>query len=178
MNTTLAEQLLTYAQLKRLNLQTLARWQAWAEADQAALWEIVYELQIGENHLRDFLDWCEESSLRDEQTIASLLARPEIRQPLAAKLGRNDKLKVVKEALRKIRYPRLSRLEDELRATVKALDLGGRVRVSLPPSLEGDEITVEIKAKSAKELSDSLKKLQQRLEDGAIQRLFGQFDYV
>ena len=64
--------------------------------DQAALWEIVRELQLGENHLHDFFEWCEESSLRDGQTIAELLARPEIRQPLTAKLGRNDKLKAVK----------------------------------------------------------------------------------
>jgi hypothetical protein len=172
----LPDHIAAYAQLKRLSPQTLSRWQVWTETDQAALWEIVYELQLGENHLRDFLDWCEESSLRDGQTIAALLARSEIRQPLTAKLGRNDKLKVVKEALKKIRYPRLSRLQEDLGAAIKALDLGARVRVSLPPSLEGDEITVEIKARNAKELRDSLQRLQQRLDDGTIQRLFDQFD--
>ena len=174
----ITEQVAAYAQLKRLNPQTLARWQAWTEADQAALWEIVNELQLGDNHLRDFLEWCEEIALRDGGIITELLARPEIRQPLTAKLGRNDKLKAVKDALRKIRYPQLSRLQEDLRTAIKALDLGGRVRVSLPPSLEGNEITVEIKAKNEKELRDSLQRLQQRLDNGAIQRLFEQFDQV
>lgn len=178
MDTALAEQIFTYAQQKRLNPQTLARWQAWAEPDQAALFAFVYELQLGENHLRDFLDWCEECVLRDGGTIAELLARPEIRHPLTAKLGRNDKLKAVKEALRKLRYPRLSRLEEDLRAAVKALDLGSRVRVSFAPSLEGDEITVEIKARSEKELEESLARLRQRLADRTFQQLFALLDQV
>lgn len=178
MGTAPAEQIFTYAQQKRLNPQTLARWQAWTESDQAALFALVDELQLGENHLRDFLDWCEECVLRDGGTIAELLVRSEIRQPLTAKLGRNDKLKVVKEALRKIRYPRLSRLEEDLRVVVKALDLGGRVRISLPPSLEGDEITVEIKARNVKELEESLARLRQRLANGTFQQLFALLDQV
>jgi hypothetical protein len=56
----------------------------------------VQELQLGENHLRDFLDWCEEIVLRDGGTVAGLLSQPELRQPLEAKLGRNDKLKAIK----------------------------------------------------------------------------------
>jgi hypothetical protein len=178
MDTALAEQIFTYAQQKRLSPQTLARWQAWTEPDQAALFAFVYELQLGENHLRDFLDWCEECVLRDGGTIAELLARSEIRQPLTAKLGRNDKLKAVKEALRKLRYPRLSRLEEDLRAAVKALDLGGRAQVLFPPSLEGDEITVEIKARNVKELDESLARLRRRMEDGGLQRLFDLLDQV
>lgn len=172
------DQVTIYAQQKHLNPQTLARWQAWAEPDQAALWELVQALQLGENHLRDFLDWCEEIALRDCGSVMALLARPELRRLLTAQLGRNDKLKAVKDALRKLRYPRLSQLEEELRIAVKALDLGGRVQVSFPPSLEGEDITVEIKARNAKELAEHVARIRQRLEDGAIQRLFALLDQV
>ncbi|MBI3300985.1 MAG: hypothetical protein HYZ72_02755 [Deltaproteobacteria bacterium] len=172
----LAEQIIAYAQQKHLSAQTLARWQAWAENDQAAFLALAQELQLGENHLRDFLDWLEEVVLRDGGTTRDLLARPEIRRPLAAKLARNDKLKAVKDALRKLRYPRLSRLEEDLRAAVKALDLGSRVRVSFPPTFEGDEVTVEIKARNVKELDESLARLRQRVEDGALQRVFDLLD--
>ncbi len=174
----IADQVTAYAREKRLSPQTVARWQAWTVPDQAALWELVQVLQLGENHLRDFLDWCEEIMLRDGGSIAALLARTELRRPLTAQLGRNDKLKAVKEGLRKIRYPRLSQLEDELRAAVKALDLGGRVQVSFPPSLEGEDITIEIKVRNAKELSEQLTRLHQRLEDGAVLRLFTLLDQV
>jgi hypothetical protein len=173
-----AEQIVAYAQEKRLSPQTVARWQAWATPDQAALWELVQVVHLGENHLRDFLDWCEEIVLRDGGNIAALLARSELRRPLTAQTGRNDKLKAVKAALRRLRYPRLSQLEDELHAAVKALDLGGRVRVSFPPSLEGEDITMEIKARNVKELSGQIARLHQRLEDGGMQRLFELLDQV
>jgi hypothetical protein len=167
-----------YAQTKRLSPQILARWQNWSEEDQAALLAVTQELQLGENHLRDFVDWLEEILAREGGTIQEILSRDEIRQPLEAKLSRNDKLKAVKDTLRRIRYPRLSRLEAELRAAVKALDLGNRIQVSFPPSLEGEEIRVELKAGNLQELTDNLHRLQQRVEDGSLQRLFALFDEV
>jgi hypothetical protein len=174
----LTDQIAAYARQKHLSVQTLARWQAWAEEDQAELLTLAEELQLGENHLRDFIDWLEEIVLRDGGTIRGLLSRPEIHRPLDIRLSRNDKLKAVKDALRKIRYPQLSRLEDDLRAAIKALDLGSRVRVSFPPAFEGDEVTIEIKAHNVKELDDSVTRLRQRLDDGALQRMFDLLDQI
>lgn len=174
----LPEQLATYAQEKRLSPQTLARWRAWSEEDQAALFAMAQVLQLGENHLRDFLDWLEEITVRDGGTVHELLARVEITQPLQGALARNDKLKAVKEAMRRIRYPRLSRLEEELRARVKALDLGNRIQLSFPPTLEGEEITIEIKARDPQELRNHLDRLQQRVADGSVMRLFTLFEEV
>lgn len=172
----LAAQISAYAQQKHLSMQTLARWQAWQEEDQAAFLGLVLELQLGENQVRDFLDWLEEILLRDGGTMHELLTRPEVRRPREAKLGRNDKVKAVKDALRKIRYPRLSRLEEDLRVAVKALDLGSRMQISFPPSLEGNEVTVEVRARNVKELAESLDRLRRRIEDGALQRVFELLD--
>jgi len=172
----LADQIVAYAQHKHLSAQVLARWQAWTEEDQAALLPFAEELQLGENHFRDFLDWLEEIVLRDGGTIRGVLSRAEVHRSLEVKLSRNDKLKAVKDVLRRIRYPRLSRLEEDLRTAVKALDLGGRVRVSFPPSFEGDEVTVEIKVRNVEELHDSVTRLRQRLDDGRLQRMFDLLD--
>lgn len=174
----LYEQIATYAQEKRLSPQTLARWKAWGEEDQAALFVVAQELHLGENHLRDFLDWLEEITARDGGAVRELLTQAEIHQPLQSTLSRNDKLKAVKTALRRIRYPRLSRLEEDLRVAVKALDLGNRIQVSFLPTLEGEEITVELKARNLQELTDNLRRVQRRIEDGAWQRLFTLFDEV
>lgn len=174
----LHEQITAYAHDKRLSPQTMGRWQAWGEKDHVALWVVVQELQLGENHLRDFLDWLEEITVRDGSTVRELLARADITQPLQSKLSRNDKLKAVKEAIRRIRYPRFSRLEEEVRAAVKALDLGNRIQLSFPPTLEGEEITVEIKARNPQELVDHLNRLQHRVADGSLMRLFALFDEV
>ena len=168
----------SYTQHKRLSQATLSRWQAWTEADQQALLRLAQELQLGENHLRDFLDWLEDIVARDGGTIAEVLQQPEIRRPLILQQSRNDRLKAVKDTLRKLRYPRLSRLEDELQAGVKALALGRQVRISFPPAFEGDEVTIEIKARNVKALNDTLILLQQRLDDGSLQHLFDLLDEV
>jgi hypothetical protein len=174
----LAEQILAYAHYKHLSVQTLARWQAWAEEDQGALLKLAEELQLGENHLRDFIDWLEEVVLREGGTIRGVLSRPEIHRLREGRLSRNDRLKAVKESLRRIRYPQLSQLEDGLRAVVKALDLGSRVRVSFPPAFEGNQVTIEITARNVGELDDSVTRLRQRLADGALQRMFDLLDQV
>jgi len=173
-----AEEITAYAQQKYLSVDTLARWQAWAQEDQAAFLRLAENLQLGENQMRDFLDWLEEVVVRDGGAIHEILARPEIRRPLDSRLSRNDRLKTVKNVLRKLRYPRLAHLEEELRVTVKALDLGGQVRVSFPPVLEGDEVTIELKVCNVRELAEIVHRLQQRLEDGALQRLFDMLDQV
>src|SRR5262249_31603149 len=152
----LPEQILAYAQHKHLSVQTLARWQAWAEEDQGALLQLAEELQLGENHVRDFVDWLEEIVLRDGGTIRDVLSQPDLRRLRESGQSRNDRLKAVKESLRRLRYPQLSRLEDDLRTAVKALALGSRVRVSFPPAFEGDEVTIEITARNVKELDDSV----------------------
>ena len=172
------DELAVYAQEKRLTPQTMARWQQWTEDNQAMLLAVAKELQLNENQLRDFLDWIEEIMARDGKTVRDVLTHADVQRPLEAKLSRNDKLKVVKERLRKIRYPRLSQLEDDLRVTIKALDLGNRVRISFPPALEGDEITFAIKARNVKELGESLVRLQQKLADGSLQRVFELMDEV
>jgi len=174
----IANSLVTYAREKHLSTPTLQRWQSWSEEDQAALLPIARELQLNENQLRDFLDWLEEIVARDGVTIRGVLGRPELQHPLETKLSRNDKLKAVKDALRKLRYPRLSQLEDDLRAAIKALDLGNRVRVSFPAALEGNEITIEIKARTSEEVRDTVLQLQQKLEDGSLQRVFDLLDEI
>jgi hypothetical protein len=168
----------TYAQEKRLHPQTVKRWRAWEDRDQEVLWRLAKELQIGENHLHDLIDWLEEISLRDGETPAEILARQEVQRVLARNLPRNDKLKEVKSELRKLRYPRLFQLEEQLKETVKKMDLGRRVEVRFPPFLEGDEIRVEIRARNAAELKESIERLLEQMEEGWVERLFTLLDEV
>ena len=168
----------TYAQEKHLHPQTVRRWCAWEERDQETLWCLAKELQIGENHLRDLIGWLEEISLRDGGTPAEVLGRQEIRRALARNLSRSDKLKEVKGELRKLRYPRLSQLEDQLKETVKKMDLGSRVQITFPPFLEGNEVKVEIQARNAKELKESIERLLLQVEEGWVEKLFALMDEV
>ena len=173
-----ARQIAAYARRKRLSDTTLARWQAWPATDRAALFSLLQDLQCGENHLKDLLDWFEEIAARDERTVADILEQRELRSARATPGSRHDKLKAVKTALRKLRYPHLTRLEENVRQAVKALDLGRTGQLSFPPDFEGDEITVTLTVRNVHELRDGLSRLQQRLDDGRFQRVFDALDEV
>ena len=173
-----AQQIAAYARRKRLSDITLVRWQVWPATDRAALFSLLQDLQCGENHLKDLLDWFEEIAARDERTVADMLEQRELRSARATPGSRHDKLKAVKTALRKLRYPHLTRLEENVRQAVKALDLGRTSRVSFPPDFEGDEVTLTLTVRNVHELQDGLSRLQQRLDDGRFQRVFDTLDEV
>lgn len=151
-----------YAKAKNFHQQTLDRWLGWQPADQDALEEIASDLKIGENHLRDIMDWLEEIALRDAARIHEILARPALFSiKTDPRLGRADKLKRIKEQLRRWRFPRLAGIEDSIRMKIQSLKLPPEIRMGVPAGLEGGRLHVEFSAGSVAEFG----KLTQRLSD-------------
>jgi hypothetical protein len=165
-----------YAKAKSFHWQTLDRWLAWQPEDQAALARIALPLKVGENHLRDMMDWLEEISLRDNAKIHQILTRPAICAiETGPRLGRADKLKRIKEQLRGWRFPRLAKMEESIRAKIQALKLPAEIHLSVPPGLEGGRLQVEFSAGSVAEFG----KLCQSLNDAAAAALTGEiFDLL
>ncbi len=155
-----------------------ARWLRWGAADATALLRLAEALALGANQLADLTEWLEDIAGRDGAAPAAVLGEPEIRGILAAPLGRSDKLKRVKARVRALRYPRLAALERSLEETVRALDLGPGVTVRFPPALEGDEVTVEVRARRPETLRDAVGRLARALEGGGFDRIFSQLDEV
>jgi hypothetical protein len=148
-----------------------ARWLALGDADRAALLILMQQIKAGENHFKDVLDWLEEIALRDGIGIASLV------ESLAAtiddpRLGRNDKLKRLKDELRRLRFPRLARMEDEIQRRVRELKLAPGVSLTVPVGLEGGSVTVKIQAESAEEMRARLQSLAGAAESGPMNEIF------
>ncbi len=142
-----------YANSKGFHRQTLDRWLGWQPADQDALQEIAVSLKISENHLRDLMDWLEEIALRDDSNISAILERPAIYSiQTDPRLGRADKLKRIKEQIRRWRFPRLAAIEESIRAKIQALKLPADIQLSVPPGLEGGRVHVTFSAGSQDEL--------------------------
>lgn len=153
-----------YAKTRGFHPITLERWIRWEEAHGDGLRELAVDLKASENHLRDMMDWLEEISLREHAKIHELLARPEIVSVRThPRLGRSDKLKRIKEQLRRWRFPRLAATEDSLAACIKALQLPGTIRLSAPPGLEGGRLRAEFEVGTAADLHE----LSDRLRDAA-----------
>ncbi len=167
------EQIREYAKGKGFHPQTLDRWLAWDEQDRDGLWRLAYALKIGENHLRDLMDWLEEIALRDAVTIHEILTRGELNAvETDPRLGRADKLKRIKEQLRRLRFPRLTETEDALRARIQALRLHPAIRLSVPAGLERASLHVELDASSPHELRTLAAKLMDAADKEPARELF------
>ncbi len=173
-----ADPVAAYARQKRFSAATLARWQAWPAEDRAALLSLVCDLRCGENHVKDLLDWLTDIARRDVCGVAEVLAGPAIHSARAGSASRNDRLKAVKVALHRLRFPRLTRLEDQVHQAVRALDLGRSMQVSFPPNFEGDELTISMTVRSVDDLRAQCARLNDRLADGGFARLFAALDHV
>ena len=137
------------------------------------MWRLVDELRIGENHLHDLMDWLEEIALRDQLKIdAILLDETIVGIESNSRLGRPDKLKRIKEKIRRLRFPRLVQLEDLIRRQIQALKLHPQIQISVPPGLEGGKLQVDFSASSHEELKILSAKLAEAVHQEEVQQIF------
>src|SRR4249919_3167478 len=162
-----------YAKDKGFHPQTLKRWLGWDQSARDTLFRLAVGPRVGENHLRDLIDWLEEIALRDQSTIEEILASKPITDIESdSRLGRADKLKRVKEELRRLRFPRLVQIEDSIRARIQEIKLHPEIRLTVPPGLEGGKLRVELSASSPEELKRLTTKLAEAASTDAARQIF------
>ncbi len=167
----------TCVQERRYSVATLERWLALPKPDARGLVDLVQELRPSENQLRDLWDWAEEIGHRDGLSLAQVLAlEPVTKARRSRNLGRNDKLKLLKYALRRLRFPQLAATEERLAALVRELHLPRNVRITFPEFLEGDEVRVEIVADSVASLESAAERLRVAAQAPACTAIFQLFE--
>ncbi|HSK30759.1 MAG TPA: hypothetical protein VLA17_12430 [Candidatus Limnocylindria bacterium] len=162
-----------YAKARGFHAQTLERWLSWQPADRAALADLALALKMGENHLRDIMDWLDEIALRDQARIYEVLNdRAVVDISTDPRLGRADRLKRVKEQIRRVRFPRLAETEDAIRAKIRALKLHPGITLSVPQGLEGGRLQVEFSAAREAELKQLAEQLCAAIEKPVVAEIF------
>jgi hypothetical protein len=162
-----------YAQCKGFHQQTLVRWLGWDPLARNALFCLAVDLKIGENHLRDLMDWLEEIASHEQLKIEEILtSKPIIDLASNPRLGRADKVKRIKEAIRRRRFPRLTQTEDAIRARIHELKLHPEIRLKVPSGLEGGRLEVELGASSHDEFKKLVIKLADTATDNRVREIF------
>lgn len=159
-----------YAAERGFQQTTLERWLALAPADAAAVWDLTRELRLGENQVDDLWKWAEEIAARDRTSIAAVLA--DVTAVVAGKGGRNERLKAIKSALRRRRFPALVAAEERIASLVRTLGLPRSVRLTVPEHLEGDDIRVEIVARDAAGLRAAAEALARAASTSTCEDIF------
>lgn len=119
------------------------------------------------------MDWLEEIALRDRQSIYAILTSKSV-DDIATdpRLGRADRLKRIKERIRRLRFPRLAETEDTIRAKIQDLKLHPEIRVTVPPGLEGGKLRIEFAATSHAEIKQMAAKLTEAADKGSLMEIF------
>ena len=166
-------QIRDYSTAKGFRPQTLERWLSWQADDADALAGLAISLKISENQLRDLMDWLEEIALRDRQSIHAILTSKSIDESATdPRLGRADRLKRIKERIRRLRFPRLAETEDTIRAKIQDLKLHPEIHVTVPPGLEGGQLNIEFAAASHAELRQLAAKLTAAADKDSMPEIF------
>jgi len=168
-----AQTIQEYALSKGFHPQIKERWLSWNANDGAALLEVALTLKAGENHLRDLMDWLEEIELRDGVAISELLQSKTIADIRTdPRLGRADRLKRIKDQIRRIRFPRLSQIEDLIQSKIRQLKLPPAVKLSAPAGLEGGDLRIEFTAASPAEFKHMAAKLGAAAESESLVEIY------
>ncbi|MBI3782605.1 MAG: hypothetical protein HY270_04310 [Deltaproteobacteria bacterium] len=141
---------------------TIERWLALAAADGQALLDLAAEMRLGENQLSDLWTWAEDVARRDGTSLADVLTSAAMTAARKRAISRNDRLTLVKQELRRLRYPHLCATEERLLELLHRLELPRDIRVALPASLEGDHLTFQFVVTDTKQLrriADELKRV-------------------
>jgi hypothetical protein len=163
----------SFAESKGFHAQTVSRWLSWPAADRAVLARLALDLKISENHLRDLMDWGEEIALRDGISMGEIFTSKVV-DDIATdpRLGRADKLKRIKESVRRLRFPRLARTEDEILVKIRALKLQPEIRLTVPPGLESGRLQIEFSVTNRQDLKRLVGKLAAAANTAATADIF------
>jgi len=170
----LADAVRAWGEQRRLERAHLERWLALNDESAAALYETARCLRLRTAQLQTALELLEEIALRDGMSISALLARPAIRRILDGSGAAPARASAFIEELRAIRFPRLRRYLQRMKAEIAVLGLPRTVAVELPKDLASDELKIAIRVRTRAELDSSLSALARSgAELGRIVELLG-----
>lgn len=105
--------------------------------------------------------------------VGQILRRPPIQATLsAAHLAPRRRCKLLRDELRRLRYPSLTSTEQRFSEELDALDMSKTWRVQHAPYFEENHLTFSARVQSVEELRSAVARLTAACDDERLQRLF------
>ena len=136
--------------------------------DRRSIFTLVSELKLGLNKLKELLNYLEEIALRDGQSITNILSVPEIQEILAnEKQSGPQKIEALRYALKKMRFPGFTQLEEQYQTALKGLKLPRGLQLKTDRFFEDDNMDAAFRFSRPEELktvAEELLKLSEKAE--------------
>ena len=140
--------------------------------DRESVESFAEKLEASSNTFRELLQLSVEIARRDSIELRDVLCQPVILEALAVGGGRKNRQKCVREALERLRFPKLAEVREELEACVQEILSDTGVRVQLPTDLEGDKLSICVSAKSGQEFSSFATKVDKMSKHPKLERIY------
>lgn len=141
--------------------------------DRNAVFGLISTLKLGINKLKDFHTLLEEIALRDQQTISDILADPEIQAILEHdKYSGPQKTDLIRQQLRRRRYPQLTALEAEYHKQLTGLHLPKAIQLTTDRFFEDDALTASFRFQTPEQLRAMAEEFLRLSEQPELQDLF------
>ena len=125
------------------------------------------EYRFNNNESRDLIKDLITLIGREKTTIKNI--KDKITEKLGNKINKND----IRKELKRVCYPKLTRVEKIYMEKIDDLGLDNNTRIVNHPYFESNEVEARIKFAESGELSSAIKNLQEGIKSGTIDRLLG-----
>ena len=154
--------------------QTFYKWDSLTEAE-----NLFSALKPGVNKWRDLLELVDEVAARENTTPGKVLSRGDIQKILTApELQAPKKYDEIHKLLHDLRYPVLSDMRKQVARALDAMELDDKTRLRFQDTFESNELKLELKFQSEKELSRQVEKIFKALQTGSVEKLIRIFKNI
>jgi hypothetical protein len=152
----------TLAAERHLDGPHLQMWLRMDADSRAALLVVARRLKFRTGQIVVALELLDEIAVREGTAAAAILAREGLARIAAGTAPAPARARALLDALRAIRYPRLGRTLERIRAELLALKLPRAISIEVPRELNSDELAITLRVRSAEELDALLRALAER----------------
>jgi len=158
-----------WAEPHHLDRVHLERWLALDAYSAAAVLDAAGRLRLRVGQLQGALEMLAEIALVDKTQVSAVLARAPLKRILEGAGPAPARARAFVDELRAMRFPRLGRALEQLKAEVAGLKLPRAITVTLPKDLGSDELRIEIRTRSGAEFKETLRALAEKT--GGVERI-------
>ena len=120
------------------------------------------------NETREVIKEIQEHALRNKRSVEEIIDQIE------HKIGQGDaRTDLFRRELKLMRYPMLTRVEEEFKDCLKSLNVPKDLTIHHPPFFEGNYIEIRMRIESTQRLSEIFSYFESVLKKGLIDKLLG-----
>ncbi len=156
-----------------LTMKSALKLAAMNRHERLAFFDVCSALNLSASKQAELLESCSDIARRDSMTLCDVLGRDDVRDVLENDtITNSQKTDRIRRIVRKLRFPRLSRREQQFDRLIKHLRLPGGSVLRSPPFFEGPVHTMELSFSSADDLRTMCERTLEAAADPALQAYF------